>query len=114
MAVQLGQQPVRRSEGLRLVVEADQRRRVLDHPAGTGTPGVGSQPGAPQPKPHRCGPLGRAGGSPDFARLESDRRVGWATLQKTEGQVEIQWEGEGPRFGSSARHRATLTRNARA
>jgi hypothetical protein len=51
VAVQVREEAVRRLERLWLIIEAKQRRRVLDHPAGPRAPGIAQQARAPHSKP---------------------------------------------------------------
>ena len=112
--VQVRQQAVGRVECVRLIVEADKRRRVLDRPSGPRTPGIGEQAIAAEPKPEGSRSIRGARRPPDLARTQPDRWIRWAPLQDAERQVQIEREGQPVGGADVARHGPTLTRNARA
>src|ERR1700693_1282855 len=114
VAVEVPEEAACRLEGLRLIIESQQRWHLTDEPARTRTPGCYSQPGPAMLQPHCGGAVGGSGRPPNAVRPKPNRRIGWTSPQSAERHAEVEREGEGERQAGVGRHSETLTRNARA
>ena len=108
VAVQIGQQPIGGREGFRMILEAEERLGVPDHPARTGSPGVSRQLRAHSGQAHGCGAIRRPGGAPYLVPFEANGWVSGPPLQCTQGQLRVEREGQRQGPGRVERHPSTL------